>query len=209
MTVPREKRLLAEINRWAKADDEDLQKLGIKLQYDENDLTKSHAAIMGPKDSPYFGGFFGFEISYPDQYPFEPLMIRFLNPNGKVRFNPNLYNGGKVCLSIINTWSGPTWESHMTTRSVLITLMAHIFHSQPIRNEPGYEKKTDEQYNRFLQYATLRYATSKSLPSGPLRDWATTHTRVTEYIDELKAMHPVNALVTCFGGSLLLDFSAI
>ena len=26
---------------------------------------------------------------------------------GKVRFNPNLYNDGKVCLSILGTWAGP------------------------------------------------------------------------------------------------------
>ena len=32
---------------------------------------------------------------------------------GSVRFNPNLYNCGKVCLSLLGTWSGAkgeTWD---------------------------------------------------------------------------------------------------
>ena len=29
--------------------------------------------------------------------------------NTQVRFNPNLYNCGKVCLSLLGTWSGPGW----------------------------------------------------------------------------------------------------
>jgi hypothetical protein len=31
--------------------------------------------------------------------------------NGTVRFNPNLYNCGKVCLSLLGTWSGGQGES--------------------------------------------------------------------------------------------------
>jgi len=26
--------------------------------------------------------------------------------NGAIRFNPNLYNWGKVCLSLLGTWRG-------------------------------------------------------------------------------------------------------
>lgn len=28
---------------------------------------------------------------------------------GNVRFNPNLYQQGTVCLSLLGTWGGPSW----------------------------------------------------------------------------------------------------
>lgn len=34
-------------------------------------------------------------------------MLLATTGGGKVRFNPNLYNNGKVCLSLLGTWSGP------------------------------------------------------------------------------------------------------
>ena len=35
---------------------------GIYLSIDKKNLMKQHALIIGPKDTPYFGGFFFFEI---------------------------------------------------------------------------------------------------------------------------------------------------
>jgi len=35
-----------------------------------------------------------------------------------VRFNPNLYNDGKVCLSVLNTWHGrpeEKWNAHTSS----------------------------------------------------------------------------------------------
>ncbi|XP_008484149.1 probable ubiquitin-conjugating enzyme protein 17 [Diaphorina citri] len=43
-----------------------------------------------------------------------------------VRFNPNLYNDGKVCLSILNTWHGrpeEKWNAH--TSSFLQVLVSN------------------------------------------------------------------------------------
>lgn len=34
--------------------------------------------------------------------------------HGKVRFNPNLYNCGKVCLSLLGTW-GDNWIANFST----------------------------------------------------------------------------------------------
>lgn len=42
--------------------------------------------------------------------------VQFLTTgNGSVRFNPNLYNCGKVCLSLLGTWSGPSWDPATST----------------------------------------------------------------------------------------------
>lgn len=45
--------------------------------------------------------------------------VQFLTTGGGlVRFNPNLYNSGKVCLSLLGTWSGANgeeWNEHTST----------------------------------------------------------------------------------------------
>ena len=127
---------------------------GIYLSIDKNNLMKQHALIVGPKDTPYFGGFFFFEIIYPEDY--------LLTTETNVRFNPNLYECGKVCLSILGTWSGPAWSSVMNIRLVLDSICS-LMGSFPIQNEPGYEntKQTDIasiEYNQYIIYHTYRLA---------------------------------------------------
>jgi hypothetical protein len=66
--------------------------------------------ISGPVDTPYEGGFFLFDMSLPMDYPASSPAVTFLTTGGgAVRFNPNLYNCGKVCLSLLGTWSGEAW----------------------------------------------------------------------------------------------------
>ena len=61
-----------------------------------------HALITGPFDTPYEGGFFLFVIRCPPDYPIRPPRVKLLTTGNKeVRFNPNLYKNGKVCLSIL------------------------------------------------------------------------------------------------------------
>lgn len=63
---------------------------------------KIHALVTGPFDTPYEGGLFQFLIRFPPNYPFAPPRVKFLTTGGGlVRFNPNLYQNGKVCLSIL------------------------------------------------------------------------------------------------------------
>lgn len=57
---------------------------------------------MGPADTPYEGGFFYFLVACTSDYPIKPPKVKLLTTgNNTVRFNPNLYRNGKVCLSIL------------------------------------------------------------------------------------------------------------
>lgn len=60
--------------------------------------------------------------------------------------NPNLYNCGKVCLSLLNTWSGnknEKWQPAMSTMlQVLVSIQALILNKKPYFNEPGYERSS-------------------------------------------------------------------
>ena len=73
----------------------------IYLNINKKNFYKNYALIIGPKNTPYFGGFFLFEIIFPKNYPKKPTSVKFLTINNQVRFNPNLYENGKVCLSIL------------------------------------------------------------------------------------------------------------
>ena len=63
--------------------------------------------LSGTLDTPYAHGLYLFEVLLPSNYPLTPPKVSIITTgNGRVRFNPNLYSNGYVCLSIINTWSG-------------------------------------------------------------------------------------------------------
>lgn len=74
------------------------------------------ALIIGPADTPYANGCFLFDIFLPNNYPDVPPMVQYLTTGGgRVRFNPNLYENGKVCLSLLGTWAGPSWDPAQST----------------------------------------------------------------------------------------------
>ncbi|KAL0043350.1 hypothetical protein WJX79_002441 [Trebouxia sp. C0005] len=140
----------------------------IFLAADSSRLDLLRALIIGPADSPYANGCFLFDIFLPANYPNAPPSVHFLTTGGgRIRFNPNLYECGKVCLSLLGTWSGPSWDpTHSTLLQVLISIQSMILVDDPYFNEPGYEssrgsahgKSANDAYNRQQQHNTLRYA---------------------------------------------------
>lgn len=53
--------------------------------------------ITGPSDTPYANGCFIFDVFFPSDYPTVPMNVNLCTTGqGTVRFNPNLYNDGKV-----------------------------------------------------------------------------------------------------------------
>jgi len=126
--------------------------------------------IIGPEDTPYEKGFFFFDFIMPDNYPFAPPKVKFCTLDPNVRFNPNLYVDGKVCLSIINTWSGPSWTSAQTLSSVLLSIQS-ILNEFPLRNEPGFENEKDERcqiYSDIIKHETFRVAVKNVLNNIPV-----------------------------------------
>jgi ubiquitin-conjugating enzyme E2 O len=66
---------------------------------------------------------------------------------GGLRLNPNLYDCGKVCLSLLGTWPGSScekWNSAQSTMlQVLISIQALVLNEMPYFNEPGCERYTN------------------------------------------------------------------
>lgn len=71
----------------------------IFVRVDESRLDVLKALIVGPACSPYKDGLFAFDIFLPEQYNAVPPDVAITTTDGgKVRFGPNLYACGKVCL---------------------------------------------------------------------------------------------------------------
>ncbi|XP_048729090.1 ubiquitin-conjugating enzyme E2 Z-like [Ostrea edulis] len=128
----------------------------------KDDMTMIHALITGPFDTPYEGGFFYYIIRCPPDYPIRAPRVKLMTTgDNQVRFNPNLYKNGKVCLSILGTWSGPAWSPAQSLSSVLISIQS-LMNEKPYHNEPGFERERVagdvKRYNEIIQHETLRVA---------------------------------------------------
>jgi len=136
-----------------------LESEGIYYIHDDTDILKGYAMIVGPEDTPYFGGYYLFEFVFPVNYPFAPPVVTYETNNGSIRFHPNLYISGKVCLSILNTWEGEKWSSIQTIRSILLTLQS-ILTINPLLNEPGITENHRDMklYNEIIFYVNINSA---------------------------------------------------
>ena len=126
----------------------------------EDDVTNLQFMILGPEGTPYHLGFFIFDLIIPEKYPFYPPKVKFLSTNGKIRFHPFLYENGKVCLSLLNTWSGPQWTSAQTLHSIIVSIQS-IFTNKALQDEPGHLYDSESLvniYNNIIEYHTLQYS---------------------------------------------------
>ncbi|XP_054010480.1 baculoviral IAP repeat-containing protein 6 isoform X1 [Hylaeus anthracinus] len=141
----------------------------VRCDTDRLDVMK--VLITGPAETPYANGCFEFDVYFPPDYPNSPMLIN-LETTGRhtVRFNPNLYNDGKVCLSVLNTWHGrpeEKWNAHTSSfLQVLVSIQSLILVSEPYFNEPGYERsrgttsgaQSSQEYNANICQATAKWA---------------------------------------------------
>ncbi|TYI42142.1 hypothetical protein ES332_A01G076700v1 [Gossypium tomentosum] len=106
----------------------------------ESRMDLLRAVIIGAEGTPYHDGLFFFDVFFPASYPKGPPQVYY--HSGGLRLNPNLYSCGKVCLSLLNTWSGnknEKWIPGMSTMlQVLVSIQALILNQDPYFNEPGW-----------------------------------------------------------------------
>ncbi|KAI3716259.1 hypothetical protein L6452_23476 [Arctium lappa] len=140
----------------------------------ESRMDLLRAVIIGAEGTPYHDGLFFFDIFFPASYPSVPPLVHY--HSGGLRINPNLYNCGKVCLSLINTWTGGPKERWIpgtsTMLQVLVSIQGLILNTNPYFNEPGfantngsaYGEKRSFEYNEktlILSLKTMVYTMNK------------------------------------------------
>ena len=141
------------------------------MRMNKTNINMISFVIIGPKDTPYHNGIFEFHGYFPNGYPsIVPQILMNTTYGGQVRFNPNLYACGKVCLSLLGTWSGEqeeSWNSELSTfLQVIISIQSLIMVEKPYFNEPGYERtintpsgiEASKKYNDMIRLYTIKVA---------------------------------------------------
>jgi len=152
-----------------------LNDMGIYVEFNEENMLEAVAMIIGPEDSVYRNGLLFFKIIFPSNYPYSPPKVSYIS-RGSIRIHPNLYTGGakdnylgKVCISILGTWSGPQWTTIMDISSVLLSIQS-LLDNNPLDNEPGFAGKESDnhtKYRRCVAYEKFRTLIIKNIYDIP------------------------------------------
>lgn len=174
---------------------------GIHYYFNDENIEKVYIMLLGPEDTPYEKGFYFFTLEYPENYPMVPPNMKFCT-NGslfnylqkpiKIRFNPNLYTSGKVCLSMLNTWKGPGWVPTNTVSNILVAIQALVFNQEPLRNEPGFENSDSKEinlYNEVISFSNIKISVCDQLNTTNLGDFEYFRPQMIEYVKKYKSYY--------------------
>eukprot|EP00102_Acyrthosiphon_pisum_P020036 XP_016657246.1 PREDICTED: (E3-independent) E2 ubiquitin-conjugating enzyme-like [Acyrthosiphon pisum] len=121
---------------------------GIWVKTFENRMDLFSIMIRGPEKTPYAGGLFLFDVKIPSTYPIQPPLCHYYS-YCEDRLNPNLYEDGKVCLSLLGTWAGHGVELWSPNDSnllqLLVSIQGLILVSEPYYNEPGFDNQRGQK----------------------------------------------------------------
>jgi ubiquitin-protein ligase len=97
-----------------------------------------------------------------------PRLLLETTGSNTMRFSPNLYRSGKVCLSLLGTWEGSepgeTWSTGSSLLQVLVSIQSMVMTSRPIECEPGEQghgaaaDAKNAGYVAIIRYGTVRHA---------------------------------------------------
>ena len=119
-----------------------------------DDLFIWKATLMGPSDSPYEGGAFFLDISFPPRYPFVPPKVYFRT---KI-YHPNIDSRGNICLDILKD----RWSPALTISKVLLSICSLLTDPNPddplVTTIANVYRANREEFNKVARMYTRRYA---------------------------------------------------
>lgn len=81
------------------------------------------STLTGPSGSPYAGGVYFLDISFPTDYPFKPPRVTF-----KTRiYHCNINSNGAICLDILKD----NWSPALTISKVLLSICSLLTDANP------------------------------------------------------------------------------
>ncbi|KAF1972719.1 hypothetical protein BU23DRAFT_554907 [Bimuria novae-zelandiae CBS 107.79] len=147
----------------------------------ESRLDLLRVLIIGPEDTPYEYAPFIIDFHLSSDYPhYAPDAFFHSWTNGSGPVNPNLYEDGKICLSLLGTWHADerneSWSPGKSTLlQVLVSIMGLVLVKDPYYNEAGYDVHRQAQETRpssalytersyFRTRAFIVHALTKDVP---------------------------------------------
>jgi ubiquitin-conjugating enzyme E2 O len=101
---------------------------GIFVRTWESRIDLLRVMMIGPEGTPYEHAPFVIDFTFTPDFPSQPPLAFFHSwTDGQGRINPNLYEDGKICLSILGTW--PTRnldESWIPGKSTVLQILVSI-----------------------------------------------------------------------------------
>ena len=185
-----QRRLLKDIQRM---DEPIMKEQKIYYTIRGDSITNGFALIEGPEGTPYEGCLLLFSVEFPYDYPFSPPKVLFLTTDGKTRLHPNLYVEGKVCLSILGTYHGPSWSATQSLSTVLLSIQG-ILDNNPLAHEPAYANGTlldprHKEYRDAIEHNCVKLMMDnirRFEHNSVQHEWSPFSDRVRERLPELK-----------------------
>lgn len=114
---------------------------GIWIRTWDDRLDLLRVLILGPRGTPYELAPFLLDFKLEDDFPRSPPSVHFHSwTYGVGRVNPNLYEDGKVCLSVLGTWDhGSEYEGWSAFKSSLLQVIVSLL-GLVLVDEPYYSK---------------------------------------------------------------------
>ncbi|GFF34965.1 hypothetical protein IFM58399_04051 [Aspergillus lentulus] len=143
---------------------------GIYVRSWESRIDLLRVLIIGPQGTPYEYAPFVIDFQFPEDYPNKPPASFFHSwTNGQGRVNPNLYEDGRICLSILGTWPTKNPEESWspiksTALQILVSIMGLVLVKNPFYNEAGYDVLAVDDKRRVesSQYTEKAFLTTRN-----------------------------------------------
>ena len=91
----------------------------IWLKMKGDDIRNWFGVIKGPEDTPFQNHYFKIDFRFPENYPIDPPMVKFITPI----FHPNIhFKKGDVCLDILKTEWSPAWSMFTVCTAIRLLL---------------------------------------------------------------------------------------
>jgi ubiquitin-conjugating enzyme E2 G1 len=131
------------------------------IDIDEHNFLIWNVMLFGPSDGIFEGGIFKCQFNFPLNYPNSPPAFHFITQ----LFHPNIYQNGKVCISILHEGADEYGYEHISERwnpshsvnSILMSILTLL-------NNPNFESPANVDASvmwqrDFQQYKKIVYKT--------------------------------------------------
>jgi ubiquitin-protein ligase len=153
---------------------------GVSVKASEEQMHFLKILVRGPIHTPYYQGVYAFDLFFPPEFPTTPPKVKF--HAYQIRMNPNLYDNGYVCLSLLGTWQGQHSTEEWNPASsnvvqVIHALQAMVLCKEPYFNEPGFETSQGTEKGRVASrvanegYYLMKLEHQSKMLAKPPPDW--------------------------------------
>ncbi|KAL8686663.1 MAG: hypothetical protein Q9218_006950 [Villophora microphyllina] len=140
----------------------------------ESSIDIMRVLIVGPLATPYALAPFLFDVHLDEHFPNEAPKVYFHSwTSGIGRVNPNLYEDGKVCLSLLGTWhsdkDNETWvPGQSSILQIIVSLLGLVLVKEPFYNEAGFETLQDTMQSKHTSavYSEKAFVLSRGFVAG-------------------------------------------